>query len=73
MTLGNFSICSNLKKCVLSRFSPTMFFEFHVVNTTRILIVVEPHMAIIQVQIQENLIESILLDEVLRLTSLLSN
>lgn len=50
-----------------------MFFEFHVVNTTRILIVVEPHMAIIQVQIQENLIESILLDEVLRLTSLLSN
>lgn len=33
----------------------------------------EPHMAIIQAQIQENLIEIVLVDEVLRLTSLLSN
>jgi len=30
----------------------------------------EPHMAIIQVQIQENLIEIVIVDEVLRLTSL---
>ncbi len=57
-----FNVAQDIKKCVLSRISPRQFFEFHLVNTIRVLIAMEPHMAIIQAQIQENLIEIVLVD-----------
>jgi hypothetical protein len=57
-----FNVAQDIKKCVLSRISPRQIFEFHLVNTIRVLIAMEPHMAIIQAQIQENLIEIVLVD-----------